>query len=687
MAPLDRLAQALRALSEAPPGHELAAVESALGREPALPADSACVAALRELAQSRATERDELARARERAQMLSEASFEGIMINENGSVIDANQRMADMLGYQPQEMLGDRTLHECVAAEDLPGVVQRLRDKLEGGYLITGIRKDGSRFRAELLTKQGKLGARPVRVVAVRDVTDRERAALQLKQSETRLRELAEAAFELLVVSRDGIIVEVVGALSEVLGYRREQLEGRPVLDFVAAPELEATRVSLASGGRYQTTILSASGEAVPFEVVGVLTSIDGVPARLAGLRDLREVRRAERERSELEQQLARSQRLESLGVLAGGIAHDFNNLLVGVVGNADLLLDGDLTLEQRESVQAILSAGNRAATLTAQLLAYAGRGDLGQREPIDLGALLPELRSLLGAALSKKANVELSIGPGSTLRGNRATILQVLMNLLTNASDALGGAVGTIRVRSERVSEPGPRFAHALGAPVRASSGPWLLLEVSDSGAGMDEATKSRVFEPFFTTKSLGHGLGLAATLGIVAAHGGALVVDSAPGQGSTFALVLPATDLPAPAPPPEEPRRGASARVLVVDDEELVRRQVRRTLELYGYSVIEASDGASGLAMLERERVDLILLDVTMPDLDGTEVVRLLRARGLSVPIVLTSGYSDFPVESRLSAGAVQGFLSKPFTLAELLHSVQTALQADGAPALLTK
>ncbi len=284
-------------------------------------------------------------------------------------------------------------------------------------------------------------------------------------------------------------------------------------------------------------------------------STLDGQPVRAAGLRDLRPVRRLEAERRALEQRLERAQRLDSLGVLAGGIAHDFNNLLAGVLGNAELLREMVTGAEQRESAEAIVAAAQRAAALTRQMLAYAGQRDLGRREPVDLGELVAELRTLLGATLSKKARLELAVDARSVVLGNRATLSQVLMNLLTNASDALGDEAGVIEVRARRVTELDARWDGALGATVRP--GDWVLIEVNDTGSGMDEATRGRVFEPFFSTKERGHGLGLAACLGIVSAHGGAVLVESEPGRGSCFSVLLPAgAGEPAPSPRPPATR-----------------------------------------------------------------------------------------------------------------------------------
>jgi PAS domain S-box-containing protein len=621
--------------------------------------------------------RDQEARLRERLEMLSSASFEGIVIHVDGDVIYANQRLSEMVGYEPAEVMGRGILGKCVAPEDLPLVMERVAGQYEGEYLVTGVRKDGSRFRAELQSKQGRIGDRPVRVVAIRDVTERERTLALLLESERRFRDLARAAFDFTVFSRDGVVVEVDGDTGPVLGVAREQMLGRPVLDFTAPSAQPLVRQRMQAGdlGAYEAVALHAGGEAVPVLCVVTATTLDGRPVRAAALRDLRPVRRLESERRALEQRLERAQRLDSLGVLAGGIAHDFNNLLAGVLGNAELLRDTVDAPEPRQMAAAILTAAQRAAALTRQMLAYAGQRDLGRREPVDIGALLDELRGLLAATLSKKARLELGVEPGSVVEGDRATLSQVLMNLLTNASDALGDEPGAIEVRARRVTEVDARWDSALGASV--APGDWVLIEVRDTGAGMDEATRGRVFEPFFSTKERGHGLGLAACLGIVSAHGGAVLVESEPGRGSCFSVLLPASqDAPAPGPRPTPARAGRPCKVLVVDDEALVRAQLRRSLELRGYVVVEAADGRSGLAAVAAERPDVVILDMTMPDIDGAEVLLRLRAGGSRVPVIISSGYLDVSVELRLPRGQFQGFLAKPYGASDLGAAIERAL-----------
>jgi PAS domain S-box-containing protein len=620
-----------------------------------------------------------LQRERERMQLLSAASFEGLMFHVDGVIFDANQRLAEMLGYEPSELLGDQSLRHGVAPEDLPKVLALMAEGYEGEYVITGVRKDGSRFRAELQAKQGKLGDRPVRVVAVRDVTARERTQALLRESETRLRNLAEATFDLTLFIRDGVIVDVAGSVDKLLGYTREEFVGRNAVEFVDPRYARATVEALAKDrvGVFETVAIAKTGEAIPFEVIAVHSTLQGEPVRMSAIRDLRPARRLEDERRKLQVDLERSQRLDSLGLLAGGIAHDFNNLLTGVLGYAELLQLDARDLLERERIQGIIDAAQRAASLTAQLLAYAGRKELGPRVPVDLSELLRELRVLFDVTLSKKARVSLSIEEHHVVLGNRATLTQVVMNLLTNASDALGADPGAIGVKLSRVTRPDARFARALGAKI--GPGEWVLLEVTDTGCGMDEATQARIFEPFFSTKEQGHGLGLAASVGIVTSHGGAIVVESAPARGSKFSVLLPAHAGRPQAEPIDERRAPLTLlRVLIVDDEPIIRSQLSDALRARGYEVTEASNGHGALAALDQDAAhapSLILLDMTMPDLSGIEVLRRIRESGSNVPVVLSSGYHDAAL--KLDSSSFQGFLVKPYTLSQLFDALERAIE----------
>jgi signal transduction histidine kinase/ActR/RegA family two-component response regulator len=391
------------------------------------------------------------------------------------------------------------------------------------------------------------------------------------------------------------------------------------------------------------------------------------------------------------EQKLADAQRLESIGLLAGGIAHDFNNLLASVLGNADLLSErlpegsADSALAQE-----IVLAAQRSADLTRQLLAYAGRGQfvLG---PVDVGGLVREIASLLRTAIPAGGTLALDI-PSIVppVRGDRAQLTQVVMNLVTNAADAIKATGGTVTVAMVKA-----RFDERTLASLAVEScllertlpaGDYVQVEVADTGVGMTPEVRARMFEPFFTTKATGRGLGLAATRGIVQAHGGLLIVDSALGRGTTARLWLPvdaaaAVPVKRPAAPLFEvssqthPRRT----VLVADDEAGVRRTLARMLSQQGFEVLEAGDGKEALAVVEARagEVDLVLLDLTMPRLGGAKAREVVAMRYPKIPVVLMSGYTEQPTEEQTGPGAGAAiFLEKPFERSTVMRAVAMAL-----------
>ncbi|MGE0040505.1 MAG: ATP-binding protein [Vicinamibacterales bacterium] len=392
--------------------------------------------------------------------------------------------------------------------------------------------------------------------------------------------------------------------------------------------------------------------------------------------------RTADEERRAFERRLLDTQKLESLGVLAGGIAHDFNNLLTAILGNASLARDPAPGTSSEVPLARIETAARRAADLCRQMLAYAGRSPV-TRAPVDLNALVRDTQSLLDVSVPKKAQLHLELLDAlPTVLGDETELRQILMNLVINAAEAIGDQAGTITVRTTTTTLSSEALEETVFSPT-LQGGRYVSLEVADTGAGMAPETLPRIFDPFFTTKFTGRGLGLASVVGIVRAHGGALRVDSVVGEGSRFELLLPAHGAPVPTPPPPaRPRpdwRGRS-HVLVIDDEDGVRLLIRTVLEQAGLTVTEAPDGREGVALFlaTPDRFDAVLVDLTMPGLDGFETLSALRACRPAVRALLMSGYSEpGPADA---AGCP--FLAKPFDPEGLRAAVAALVTDDGAP-----
>jgi signal transduction histidine kinase/CheY-like chemotaxis protein len=394
------------------------------------------------------------------------------------------------------------------------------------------------------------------------------------------------------------------------------------------------------------------------------------------------ETRRADAERLELERQLLHAQKLESLGILAGGIAHDFNNLLHAVLGNLEVAVpELPAGSAGRDAAEQAAHAARRATDLTRQLLAYSGKGRFVV-QPVDVSALVRENANLFRASVPRTCAIELRLAPDlPPVQADVGQIQQVAMNLLTNAADAIGEKCGTVTVATSlRPGGPGALAGSRISGVEPASS--YVALEVTDTGCGMTEETVARIFDPFFSTKGAGRGLGLSAILGIVRAHGGGLFVDSAPGRGSTVRILLPAAEAAvAPAPEVARPKPPALERgtVLVVDDEPSVRLACQAMLRSLRMPVLSAGSGAEALEVLRGHRgeVRFVILDVSMPEMDGRATLEALLAVDPSLRIVLSSGFDEQGLMSGSIAARAAGFIQKPYAVAQLRDALARAAQ----------
>ncbi|MBD3167260.1 PAS domain S-box protein, partial [bacterium] len=527
----------------------------------------------------------------------------------------------------------------------------------------------------------------------IEDITERAVAEQALRDSEERL-QLALEAGQLGLWDWDVQSNRVAynDRAVTMLGYEPPMETARPeeYLQLVQPDYRESVEAHIQAhfrgeipGIHLEYPALHRDGHAVWSLVKGrtVERDADGKPVRLIGtLQDITEQRT-------LQEKMMQAQKLESLGLLAGGIAHDFNNLLVGILGNADLALDDLSTLHPaHKCVQQIGHAATRAADLAKQMLAYSGKGRFVV-EPVPPAALIDEMAHMMRVSISKKVTLRID-EPDSLLlvQADPTQLRQLIMNLLTNASEAIGDEVGVIRISTSAMELNREEIKTRFGED-SLPEGRYVHLEVRDTGCGMSEATLRRIFDPFFTTRFTGRGLGLSAVQGIVRGHHGALKVSSQPGEGTTFEIILPALEeSESPHQQTTHPVARASSdpngTVLLVDDDEAVRIVGSRMLRKLGYEVLTARDGREAVDLYRsgKNRISCVLLDLTMPVMDGEEAFNALRGIDPEVSVVLSSGFNEQEIHNRFAGRKVAGFVQKPYKM-KALENVLQSVAADRA------
>ena len=508
------------------------------------------------------------------------------------------------------------------------------------------------------------------------DITERRRAEEALRESEERFRKLAEASFDAIAVSADGLVREANRGFLEMFGYSLEEVIQRPVTDFVAEESREDLRSRVANGveGTYELVGRRKDGHSLRLEATTRIHTVDGRPARITALRDMTEKRA-------LEEQFQQAQKMEAVGRLAGGVAHDFNNLLTVIMSYSDLLLQDFGTNDpRRDDLEQVQKAAAAAAALTRQLLAFSRQQVIEPRllalEDVVAGAA-KMLTRVIGEDIEL---VTVLRKEPSTVRIDPGQLEQVIMNLAVNARDAMptGGRL-TIETTQVDLDDTYARM-HWPATP-----GQFAMLAVSDNGVGMDEPTRARIFEPFFTTKEPGKGtgLGLATVYGIVQQSGGFIWVYSEPGSGATFKIYLPLVDQEAGLNEyPATARAGLRGMetVLLAEDASAVRAVVRQTLERHGYTVLEAPNGkaALDLAAKQADRIDLLLTDVVMPEMSGRRLAERFTALRPGVKVLYMSGYTDDAVLRHGVLGPGVAYLQKPFSPDVLAGKVREVLDA---------
>ncbi len=607
-------------------------------------------------------------------------------MDTTGRIMLINQRGAEVLGRPASELVGQNLFDLCVP--------ERYREEARAGFLrvMAGEDLPFEEYELPIVTASGEERIVTWRTTLLRDhsgritgalssgedVTDRYRVEEALRRSETRYRGIVEDQTEFICrFTKDGVVTFVNQAVCRMAELPAEQLVGRNFFEFISPGDRERVRACIASlncdnpVAEIEDRDILPNGEVRWQQWVNrAICDGEGRVVEYQGVgRDVTDLKHAQ-------ELLIEKSRMETASTMAGGIAHDFNNLMVAVLGNAELLRSEVANRKDAlEMLDAVTRSARRASDLAQKLLAFA-RGGKYRPQPVNLNEVVTEALQIQGRTLPAGVRVDLSLGSDlANVEADRTQMSQVVMNLLLNAVEAVAprGHV-SIATANSCVAAQGKRRADVRpGACVR--------LTVADSGPGMDAETLSHVFQPFFTTKGPGRGLGLPAVFGIIKNHGGDVTVESARGKGTTFVVCLPsmASAERNAKHPQAGPRRDAET-ILVVDDEPSVLDVTRRMLERRGYRVLTAESGTEAIRLAKEHPgdIDLVLLDIGMPGMDGAEAFPLLREARPAMKIVISSGYDRVAASDGLLKAGACGFVQKPFVSDELAREIRAALDS---------
>jgi two-component system cell cycle sensor histidine kinase/response regulator CckA len=645
--------------------------------------------------------REALRQSERRFRRLVESSTFGIILGDTkGAISYANSAWLAMLGYSAEELVAGGVRWDALtppefAPRDAAAAEQIRAAGVCAPYEKVFVAKDGRRVPVLIgACALERDAAEPVVAAFVTDLTATRQMEAAAEEGRLILQALMEYIPEGITIAAapDAKVIMVSKHGQEITGRSAEALEveaGRHTAswalyraDGVTQPSPEdLPLVRAVRSGEItkdeEWVIEDAAGRKRWILVnSGPLRDSGGnITGGISAWRDMTD-------RRQFEERLRHTQRLESIGVLAGGIAHDFNNLLTGIMGGASLLSEDLCTWDPNyEVVEGILRSSERAADLTRQLLAYSGKGRFFI-ERLDLSETVREIAKLAGSSIPKTAQLELSLAEDlPAIEADRGQIHQIVMNLVSNAAEAIGERSGTVRIRTG-VQDLDENYIlqhdPALGAD-HADPGLFVFVEVADDGCGMEHETIAKIFDPFFTTKFTGRGLGLAAAQGIVRGHRGLIRVYSHPGQGSCFRVLLPAAGVVSRKPEIVQSLQHltGSGMVLMIDDEETVRATAKTALERCGYTVLLAENGERALEVFRKvaDQVTCIVLDMTMPVMSGEETLTRLKEIRPDVPVLLSSGYNQVEVIRRFTGKGLAGFIGKPYTSAQLAAQVKAA------------
>ncbi|MCA1793985.1 MAG: PAS domain S-box protein [Desulfobacteraceae bacterium] len=599
-----------------------------------------------------------------RFKALHSASFGGIAIHDYGVILECNQGLSDMTGYEYSELIGMDGLL-LIAEKSREEVMNNIRAGYEKPYEAFGLRKNGEEFPMRLEARNVPYKGKQVRITEFRDITDRKQAEMQLQKSEEQFRNLYDdAPIGYFEYDLRGNITRVNLTHSKLLGWKfivdeaaREQILDK--LRGVRPPAVGLERTYRRKDGTLFPVLFEDR----------LLTDEDG---HITGIRTaIQDIS----ERKQAEVKILHLQKSESLGRMAGAVAHHFNNQLSVVMGNLELVLD-DLPAdaENRENLFQSFEAGRKAAEVSQQMLRYLGHIS-GRQTTINLSDVCRQTLALLQSSLQNSVTLNVDFpDSGPIVRADTGQIQQVLTNLFTNAQESLHNNQGIIDLNIQTVSYEDIPVSNRFPLDWQPQDIPYACLKISDTGCGISKKDIVKLFDPFYTTKFTGRGMGLSVTMGFLKTHGGCISVDSEAGRGSIFRAYLPVTTEinsvkhEKVATPKENV--GNSGTVLLIEDEASVRYMVKAMLTRLGYAVIEAQDGVEAVRLFQEHQneIDCVLSDLTMPRMNGWETLTELRRMGADVPVILASGYDKESVMAGDHPELPQAFLNKPYSMAAL-------------------
>ncbi len=632
---------------------------------------------------------------------LSEQSFKNLFNNasdaiyiqdDQGRFLDVNKSVEKLYGYPKDYFIGKNPADLTdEGLNDLDEIFRRFRETFSTGrahqFEFWARRKNGEYFLKDVRINRSLYFGKPVVIAFAQDITQRKKQEQALVASEKRFRTLIEDAPMGIAILRDGALTFTNQKLLHIFKYKTaDALIGREFNTLIQPDERDKVsqlirrhHIRADRHGSVETMAIRADGSAFPVQLQSSSIALAEGLATLFFINDISKIKEEEQKRLDLEKQVQQAQKLKSLGVLAGGIAHDFNNLLTGIMGNTGLaMMDIPTEAPARGNLLKIEKIATQAAELCNQMLAYSGKGNFVVKAA-NLNEIIRNITSLLDVSLSKKIKLNYYLSdPLPNVEVDVQQINQVILNLVTNAGDAIGKNTGVISIYTA-VCDCTEEELHNPYIDYNPGRGTYVKLEVHDTGCGMDANTLEKLFEPFFTTKFTGRGLGLSAVLGIIRRHKGSIQIESTPGKGTLARIFLPVSDKEAEKENkkerPEKNWKG-KGHILVADDEDSIREMSKPVLEKLGYHVSLAKNGHDAVEIFRRspDLFDFVILDLTMPVLNGEEAYEHIKQIRENARIIISSGYSTIEADKRFSNKDIAGFLHKPYTIDQLKVLLQS-------------